>query len=180
MKKKKKKNQYAKHVPTSQSLRSTSGMFRCSSLRLLEWQEHTVAIGNISSPFYLDGGDGDSALPENVNDFQSLISSLSCDLFPSIISQPFGKIQLKQQQCFDYTVTTHYEEVSKLTIFFSFFFFLFFFLFLFFYFFTEGTQESQKTLSIAIHQLGFPSPALGRLCPLFLDRAELHWWPPHE
>lgn len=75
-----------------------------------------------------------------------------------------------QQQCFDYTVTTHYEEVSKLTIFFSFF-FLFSFVF---FFFTEETQESQKMLSIAIHQLGFLSPALGRLCPLFQDRAELH------
>ncbi|CAK6971909.1 Hypothetical predicted protein [Scomber scombrus] len=38
------------------------------------------------------------------------VNTVSCDLFPSIISRPFGKIQLKQQQCFDYTVTTHYEE----------------------------------------------------------------------
>lgn len=47
-------------------------------------------------------------------------------------------------------------------------------------FFTEGTRESQKMLSTAIHQLSFPSPALGRLCPPFLDKAELHWWLPHE
>lgn len=70
-----------------------------------------------------------------------------------------------QQQCFDKTVTTHYEEVNVLTIFFSF---------------TEEIQESQKMLNTAIHPQGFPSPALDRLCPPFLDKGELHWWLLHE
>lgn len=104
------------------------------------------------------------------------MSSLRSDPAPSILFQPLGKIQRRQQQqqCFDYTVTTQYEEVSEPYN------LLFFSLFLFFFFFTEGTRESRRTLNIAIRQLGSPSPASGRLCPLFRDRAELRWWPPRE
>ena len=46
--------------------------------------------------------------------------------------------------------------------------------------FTGGTRESQKRWSTAIRQLDSPSPALDRPCPPFLDKAELHWWRPHE
>lgn len=93
-----------------------------------------------------------------MNHFQSLASSLAV---LSIENIPFGEIQQRQQQCFDYAVTTRYEGVLQSS------------------FFTEGTRESQKKWSTAIRQLGFPSPASGRLCPLSPDRAAPRWLPPH-
>lgn len=59
------------------------------------------------------------------------LSSLRSDPAPSILFQPLGKIQRRQQQqqCFDYTVTTQYEEVSEpYNLLFFLFFFSFFFL----------------------------------------------------
>lgn len=89
-------NQYAKHIPTS--LKSTSAMFRCSSPRLLEWQEHRVGMGNITSLLQLDR---DWALQRMwMISKKSYFLSLWCYPFPSIIFQPFGKIQPMQRQCF--------------------------------------------------------------------------------
>lgn len=58
------------------------------------------------------------------------MSSLRSDPAPSMLFQPLGKIQrTQQQQCFDYTVTTQYEEVSEpYNLLFFLFFFSFFFL----------------------------------------------------
>lgn len=61
------------------------GICKCSSRRQLEWREHTGVIGYISSLFHLHG---DTALHQNVCNFQSLISS------PSLSLSLFGFISI--------------------------------------------------------------------------------------
>lgn len=150
-----KKNRYAKRIPTCQSWKKFFWnvlVFLCEAA----WVTGTQR----SDGERLSHLDGDSALPENVNGFPK------ASLLSLLVFLPFGKIRPMQQQCLDYTVTIHYEEVSELTIFVCFF--------------TGGKRESQKMSSTAIRQLGSPSPASGRLCPPFPDKEELHWWPLHE
>lgn len=140
-------------------------MFECSSLRLLEWQEHRAVIGNISS--FLRG----------------LSTSRECKWFPksyfffslslSFCSDPFPFIMLffdKIQQSSDVLIIRWRHVMKKSVSVQSSFFFLFFF--------TEGTQESQKMWSTAIRQLGSPSPASGRPCPPFPGKAGPRWLPP--
>lgn len=121
---------------------------------LSEWREHRTGIRNVSGLFHLDE---DSAL-----------QSLHQVLFFYFHLHPSSSVRIRpmQQKCFDYTVTTRYEEKSISSR--------------FFFSFTEGTRGNRRRWSTATRPPGCPSPASDTPCPPCPGKAELHWSPPHE
>lgn len=149
-------------------------MFERSSPRPLEWRERTVAIGNIFKSLSSGRGPG---TPREWEWFGKSLCPLSVLIQLHLHSFNHSARSNGRSSSSNVLIIQWRHSMKKsvnLTIF-------FFFSFSFpFFFFTEGTRESRRTLNIAIRQLGSPSPASGRLCPLFRDRAELRWWPPRE